>query len=101
MRSPSSLAIAAGDPGSWPGRIQAGEVEAGVATGRSEHDDLGAGFWDADDRVEDSPFIDIRGPVACRPSRRTNVGMGEEEGRLIREHDQIDVPVRGAGSAGP
>ena len=47
------MAVAAGDPGWWSGPDEARQLKPGTSIGRPQHDDLGAGVGDADDRVQE------------------------------------------------
>jgi hypothetical protein len=84
------LAIAAGDPGSWSGPLEARELQSGASIGRSQHDDLGAGVRDADDRVHElalheHPPLDLESQP--HEERRHRVEVRDGDAYMVETSD--------------
>jgi hypothetical protein len=89
LRNPSSLAMAAGEPGTEPGRTKLKSSSRAPVAGRRQHDELGAGAGNAADRVHELA-LDQRPALDLQAQRHEEGGHDVEIGD--READVVEAP---------
>jgi hypothetical protein len=84
LRSPSSLAIAAGDPGSWSGRTKLESSSTVPPSGSRSMTDLGAGVRNADHSIQklalhERPALDLKTQPDEERRHRVQVRDGDAD----------------------